>query len=82
VAETPTTQRATLPSPLAAPAGRARPVWLYQDEPDHLTADGEVTLCGETVHSNAYPPVTFNIRRACRECRRVAKERGLAIDRP
>ncbi len=57
-------------------------MWLYQDEPDHLTADGEETLCGEGVHSAAYAPLGFNIRKACQDCRRVAKERGLTIHRP
>ena len=53
---------------------------LAGDEPYHLTADWEITLCGVAVHSGAYQPTRYDARKACRVCRKLAKERGLTVE--
>ena len=50
---------------------------LASNEPDHLTADGEETLCGRRVHGGAYWRPHLDLRRACRECRCSAQARDL-----
>ena len=59
--------------------GRVR-LTALGDEPAHLTADGETTLCDLVVYPGSHTP-TRRKRNDCQDCRRIADEQGLTLER-
>ena len=77
--------RPAVQKPAVVPAetrpAQAIPVWLEVDEKHaHLTQDWQATLCGERLPSTVTWPDHYR-RGDCTVCRRLAKERGLKIER-
>ena len=65
----------------ATQPAQAIPVWLeVAQQRAHLTQDWQATLCGEQLPARVTWPDHYR-RGDCRVCRRLAKERGLTIER-